>query len=105
MTNSVPGNANTSTVDPNVDEKRELYPRYKVFIHNDDATPMPFVLYVLTGIFSLDRNHAQAVMLEAHNEGLAYVGSYTLEQAEFRVDRAHTLARENKFPLTLTYEK
>jgi len=84
--------------------KTRLAPRYKVFIHNDDVTPMEFVVLVLTGIFSLEHKHAMGVMLEAHNNGVAFVGAYSLEQAEFRVDQAHSLARGHKYPLTFTYE-
>jgi ATP-dependent Clp protease adaptor protein ClpS len=79
-------------------------PRYKVFIHNDPVTTMEFVIYVLTGIFSLRHREARDVMLEAHTSGIAFVGAFSFEQAEFRVDQAHALARSHKFPLTFTYE-
>jgi ATP-dependent Clp protease adapter protein ClpS len=43
-------------------------------------------------------------MIEAHHSGVAFVAAYALEQAEFRVDQAHSVARTHKFPLTFTYE-
>ena len=76
------------------------YPRWKVFCHNDDATTMEFVVQVLKTIFSLPLQRATAVMLEVHNKGLAFVGAYTREQAEFRIEQAHLLARGAGFPLT-----
>ncbi|MBX3470129.1 MAG: ATP-dependent Clp protease adaptor ClpS [Planctomycetes bacterium] len=79
-------------------------PRYKVFVHNDDVTPMIFVVDVLRGIFGLDARRAAEVMLEAHTSGVAFVIALSLEQAEFRVDQAHSLARAARFPLTFTYE-
>lgn len=79
-------------------------PRYKVFIHNDDITPMEFVVHVLTTIFTLPHKQAVRVMFEAHTTGVAFVAAYSLEQAEFRVEQAHSLARSAKYPLTFTYE-
>lgn len=79
-------------------------PRYKVFVHNDDVTPMLFVVHVLTSIFGLETRRASEVMLEAHTTGVAFVIALTLEQAEFRVERAHGVARASGYPLTFTYE-
>ena len=44
-------------------------------------------------------------MREAHDTGVAFVAAFSFEQAEFRVEQAHSLARTNKFPLTFTYEQ
>lgn len=79
-------------------------PRYKVFVHNDDRTPMLLVVEVLRGIFGLDAQQAVDVMYEAHETGLAFVVALPLEQAEFRVEQAHSLARGAGYPLTFTYE-
>lgn len=79
-------------------------PRYKVFVHNDDITPMWFVTRILQGIFGLEAQRAEQVMLEAHHEGVAFVVALSLEQAEFRVEQAHSMARAARYPLTFTYE-
>lgn len=79
-------------------------PRYKVFVHNDDVTPMLFVVVILRGIFGLEGKRAAEVMLEAHESGVAFVVALTLEQAEFRVEQAHQRARAARYPLTFTYE-
>ncbi len=79
-------------------------PRYKVFVHNDDVTPMELVVHVLIGIFNLEHKRAIEVMLEAHTSGVAFVVALSLEQAEFRVEQAHSLARGQGYPLTFTYE-
>jgi ATP-dependent Clp protease adaptor protein ClpS len=82
-----------------------LAPLYRVLIHNDDKTTMDFVMYVLRVVFpKLTDQDAIAVMLEAHHTGVALVCVETLEQAEFHVDQAHSLARGAKFPLTFTCE-
>ena len=79
-------------------------PRYRVLIHNDDVTPMDFVVHVLRSVFQKPEEEAVQIMLTAHKTGIAHVVTLPLEQAEFRVDQAHSLARPRKFPLKLTYE-
>lgn len=79
-------------------------PRYKVFVHNDDVTPMELVVQVLRGIFGLEAKRSVAVMLEAHTSGVAFVVALSYEQAEFRVGQAHALARGRGYPLTFTIE-
>ncbi|HLX62444.1 MAG TPA: ATP-dependent Clp protease adaptor ClpS [Planctomycetota bacterium] len=79
-------------------------PRYKVLIHNDAVTPMNFVVQVLVDIFRKAVPEAVEIMLEAHNGDVALVDVMGLEEAEFRVDQAHSFARGQKFPLTFTIE-
>lgn len=78
--------------------------RYKVFVHNDDVTPMLLVVQVLRGVFGLEAQRAADVMFEAHSSGVAFVIALPLEQAEFRVEQAHAVARAARYPLTFTYE-
>ena len=79
-------------------------PRYKVFLHNDPVTPMNVVTAILRGVFALDARRSRQVMLEAHEQEVAFVTALPLEQAEFRVEQAHALARGAGYPLTLSYE-
>jgi len=89
---------------PEVRERVHLAPRWRVIIHNDDATPMDFVVSILTSVFRLERPAAFKVMLEAHTTGVAHVVTLALEEAETRVEKAHGLARAKGWPLTFTYE-
>ena len=82
-----------------------LAPMFRVLIHNDDVTPMDFVVRVLREIFRLSWGRATAVMLEAHVKGVAHVVTEPLERAEFHVDQARSLARARKYPLTFTVER
>lgn len=77
---------------------------YRVLIHNDDVTTMDFVVHILRTVFQKPEEEAVHIMLRAHQSGLAHVVTLPLEQAEFRVDQTHSLARARKFPLKLTYE-
>lgn len=81
-----------------------LAPQYRIMIHNDDVTPMDFVVFVLRDIFRKESQEAITIMLEAHETNVALVTVLPVEEAEFRVDRAHALARAQKFPLTFTLE-
>lgn len=89
---------------PETEKKTRLAPRYRVLVHNDNVTPMEFVVKVLRSIFGLERIRATLVMLEAHRTGVALVAVLPLEQAEFRVDQAHSMARTAKYPLTFSFE-
>ncbi len=86
------------------DVRERLAPRYKVFVHDDPITTMVFVVDVLRRVFGLEGDRARRVMLEAHESGVAFVCALSLEQAEFRVEQAHALARGAGYPLRFTYE-
>ncbi|MEK6574959.1 MAG: ATP-dependent Clp protease adaptor ClpS [Chloroflexota bacterium] len=45
-----------------------------------------------------------AVTHAAHVRGIALVGVYPFEEAKYRVGQAHSLARAEGYPLTLTVE-
>jgi ATP-dependent Clp protease adaptor protein ClpS len=77
---------------------------HRVLIHNDDVTPMDFVLLVLRSIFSLDAMRAVEVMWEAHRTGVAHVVTEPLEKAEFHVQQARSLSRGRGWPLSFSIE-
>lgn len=94
----------TPNVETVTEEHTGHYPRYKVFIHNDDKTTFQFVIAVLVQIFNKTAAEGAELATEVHEKDVGFVGAYTMEQAEFRVDQAHSLARARKFPLKLTFE-
>ena len=82
----------------------EIEPPYRVIIHNDDKTPMDFVVAVLRAIFELALERAEAVMLTAHYMGGAFVGAWPRNEAKRRIDEAHWLSRLEDYPLKFTME-
>ena len=90
--------------EPDTTTETRLTPMYRVLIHNDDVTPMDFVVRILTDVFRLEMFRAFQVMLEAHTGGVAHVVTEPLERAEFHVDQCRSLARPRGYPLTLSYE-
>lgn len=99
--------AEQTVLKPDVDSVPEtrLAPLYRVLIHNDDITPMDFVVRVLGDIFRLDLIRSTQVMLVAHFKGVAHVVTEPLERAEFHVDQARSLSRARQYPLTFTIER
>jgi ATP-dependent Clp protease adaptor protein ClpS len=91
---------------PNIIEETqtELEPLYRVIIHNDDVTPMDFVVNVLTSIFTLSQPDALEVMLIAHTKGAAYVQTLPKTEAEKRVNKAHFAAGLEGYPLHFSIE-
>lgn len=82
----------------------ELEPLYRVLVHNDDLTPMDFVVHILRSIFSIDPPRALEIMLAAHVKGLAYVQSLPRQEAQKRIGRAHFAAGLEGYPLHFTME-
>lgn len=84
--------------------KRRLCPRYKIIMHNDNITTMPFVVAVLRAVFNKSEQDAKQIMLEIHFKEQALVGVYALEHAELKRDQTHSSARARGYPLTCTIE-
>jgi ATP-dependent Clp protease adaptor protein ClpS len=82
----------------------ELEPLYRVIIHNDDVTPMDFVVNVLTSIFMLAQPDAIDAMWVAHYNGAAYVQTLPKTEAEKRINKAHFAAGLEGYPLHFSIE-
>ena len=78
--------------------------RFKVIIYNDDFTTMEFVVQILVQVFLKPKSEAMALMLKVHHSDKAVVGIYTYDIAVSKVKRATMMARNEGFPLRLTYE-
>jgi len=74
-------------------------PLYKVVLHNDDYTPMEFVVEVLQGFFNMDSEKAVQVMLAVHTQGKATCGIFTRDIAETKSYQVNEYARECEHPL------
>jgi ATP-dependent Clp protease adaptor protein ClpS len=95
----------TQTVlEPVTDADTKLAPLHRVLIHNDDITPMGFVIYILGEVFHLELARARDIMMEAHTKGVALVVVEPFEDAELHVDQSRSLSRPRGFPLTFSIE-
>jgi ATP-dependent Clp protease adaptor protein ClpS len=80
-------------------------PMFKVYLNNDDYTPMDFVVMVLVTIFHKDSATAQRIMLNIHRKGRGLCGIYPHAVAETKVRQVEALAEKNRFPLHCCMEE
>ena len=78
---------------------------YQVVLHNDDFTPMEFVVEYFGGIFLIsDRRKATGIMMEAHLKGKSICGIYSKDIAESKITLAVDYAKKNEHPLICSME-
>lgn len=77
---------------------------YKVVMHNDDFTPMEFVIAALEVFFSFERSIATKVMFEVHKTGKAICGVYSRDIAETKAEKVVDYARKHDYPLLCSIE-
>ena len=78
---------------------------FAVVLHNDDFTPMEFVVYILQEVFHHPYERAERIMLAVHNEGAGVAGVYRFEIAEQKASDTADEAKENEYPLKITIER
>lgn len=83
-------------------EKPKLY---KVLMHNDDYTPMDFVIFVLMKFFNKPQDDAHKIMLDVHNKGVGLAGIYSFEVAESKVAQVNQFSKNNQHPLKTSFEE
>lgn len=84
--------------------KTKKPPMYKVLIHNDDYTPMEFVVAVLMQVFRHDEVTSNQVMLHVHRSGIGVAGVYPYEVAETKVAQVLNAAKNHEYPLQCSCE-
>lgn len=77
---------------------------YQIVMHNDDFTPMEFVVAVLERFFSMNTTFATTVMFEIHTKGKAVCGVYTKDIADTKVEQVIEYARRHDHPLLCSVE-
>lgn len=78
--------------------------RFQVIIHNDDFTPMDFVVMVLSTVFFKSAEDAEQLMLDVHNKGKGVAGIYPYDIAETKRRKAVAMARGEGYPLRLSLQ-
>ena len=80
-------------------------PLYKVFLLNDDFTPMEFVVDILKIFFGMDEERATQVMLHVHTKGIGVCGVYSRDIAETKVRQVNDFSRQHQHPLLCDMEE
>lgn len=78
--------------------------QYKVLLHNDDFTPMEFVVMILCDVFHKDKDEAVHLMLTVHKKGKAICGLFPKSVAEAKVAKVMDLAKQQQHPLMCSME-
>ena len=77
---------------------------YQVVMHNDDYTPMDFVVGVLEQFFHMDKAKATQLMLQVHTAGKAICGVFSRDVAETKVEQVMEYAVMHEHPLLCSVE-
>jgi len=71
-----------------VDTKLKPPQKWAIVIHNDDITPMEFVVHLLQSVFGMPAGKSIEVMLRIHQDGKAAVGVWPYEIAKDKFTKA-----------------
>ena len=85
-------------------QKTEPPKLFQVVMHNDDYTPMEFVVMVLQEYFLRDIETATQIMLKIHHDGRGVCGVYSKDVAATKVELVLTAAKRSGHPLQCTME-
>ena len=94
-----------SSISIDVRQKKAIPRRFKVLIHNDDYTTMEFVVHILESVFNKSQTEANDIMLNVHLKGVGSCGIYPFEVAETKVEKVHSMAEKESFPLKCSMEE
>ena len=85
---------------------RVIVPKfYAVVFHNDDYTPMDFVIQVLMELFNKPLKEAHALTMHIHNHGRGVAGIFTHEIASQKCMETLKVAQIYQHPLRVTVEE
>lgn len=79
--------------------------RYVVIMHNDDFTPMDFVVDILMTIFHKKYEEAVSIMMMIHKGNRGIVGTYSYDIAKSKAERAMAAAKKEGYPFRVTVEE
>ena len=78
---------------------------WKVTLHNDDFTPLEFVVELLQAVFNKSSDEALVIANHVHTSGKAQIGLYTKEIATTKAALAQQIAEDYEHPLLTTAEE
>ena len=78
--------------------------KFKCVMHNDDYTPMNFVVAILQIVFHKSPAEATRLMLDVHKKDRGIAGVYTKEIAETKCLTCKEMAQQAGLPFLVTPE-
>lgn len=79
--------------------------KYKVVLHNDDHTPMEFVIELLINVYKHNQQTAENITQNIHEQGKGIAGVYYYEIAEQKVAESVMFSRAAGYPLSFDIEE
>ncbi len=89
---------------PEQGNELEIPSLYQVVLHNDNFTPIEFVVGLMEKFFYMDRRKAAEKTLELHARGKAVCGVYSRDFAESKVTQVMEFAELHDHPLDCSME-
>ena len=86
-------------------QKLEPPSKYKVVLHNDDYTPMEFVILILMDAFNFSIQKATGIMMQVHEQGKGIAGAYSREIAWMKTKKCNKIAQQEGHPFMVTMEQ
>ncbi len=77
---------------------------YKVLLHNDDYTPMEFVVSLLEYVFRKSKEQSTQIMLKVHNDGIGLAGVFSSDIARTKQMQVQEMAKLSEHPLKCSIE-
>lgn len=106
MTTDTQTHTKTTTETVAKDEPANIkIPKFAVIMHNDDYTPMDFVVELLVSLFHHTVEQSKKLTIKIHEDDKAIVGEYYYELAEQKCAEAITFARASGHPLQVEVQK
>ena len=89
-----------------VKEKTETRhpPLYRVILHNDDYTPMDFVVWLLENVFHHTHDEAHHLTMTIHHQGAATAGIFSYDVARTKMHQVLEHAKKEMHPLQCSIE-
>lgn len=78
---------------------------WAVVFHNDDYTPIEFVVACLMQVFHKNREQAHVITMQVHNAGKGIAGTYTKDIALTKQKDAIDFARKEGHPLLIDIQE
>ena len=75
---------------------------YNLILHNDDVTPMDYVVIALLTIFGKDERESMELMLHAHQNGSAIIETVDYNSGKAKLDALDMLNMMMGFELNVT---
>jgi ATP-dependent Clp protease adaptor protein ClpS len=104
-TKDVQGEQDSPSLSASLETRPKQPSKYRVLLHNDDYTPMDFVIEILEKIFKKENTVATTIMLDVHQKGRGLCGVYPYDVAETKVTLVIENARTHSYPLKCTMEE